>query len=79
MPVIGSLKPTDKINIQTHIHDVEELNKKVVDPLTGRLILKNREQLMMEKEEKIRAKQFKQRFDRPDMDLSEDHEYTEEE
>lgn len=41
LPTTGLLKLTDKINLGTHINDVEELNKKVIDPLTGRLFVKD--------------------------------------
>jgi len=79
LPHVGLLKPTDKINISTHIHDVEELNKRIIDPVTGRMFVKDKVQVELEREEHYKQKKFRERFERPDMDLEGDHEYSEQE
>lgn len=78
LPQGGLIKPTDKINFGTHINDVEEMSKRVIDPVTGRLFVKDKLQLEMEKSEIYKQKKFRERFDRPDMDPNEDHKLSEE-
>lgn len=41
LPFVGLLKPTDKIPIGSFIEDVEEMHKKTIDPVTGRLFLRH--------------------------------------
>lgn len=41
LPFVGLLKPTDKIPIGSFIEDVEEMHKKTIDPITGRLYLRH--------------------------------------
>lgn len=41
LPYVGLLKPTDKIPIGSYIEEVEEMHKKTIDPVTGRLFLKH--------------------------------------
>ena len=40
IPYVGLLKPTDKIPLGSYIEDLEEMHKKTVDPVTGRLFMK---------------------------------------
>lgn len=40
LPWVGILKPTDKIPIGSYIEDLEEMHRKTIDPVTGRLFLK---------------------------------------
>ena len=40
LPFVGLIKPTDKIPLGSFIDDVEEMHKKTVDPVTGRLFMK---------------------------------------
>ena len=35
------IKPTDKIPVGAYIEDLEEMHKKTIDPLTGRMFLKH--------------------------------------
>jgi len=35
------VKPTDKIPVGAYIEDLEEMHKKTIDPLTGRMFLKH--------------------------------------
>ena len=41
LPHVGMLKPTDKIPLGHFIEDLEEMHKKTIDPVTGRLFLKH--------------------------------------
>lgn len=41
LPYVGLMKPTDKIPIGSFIEDVEEMHKKTIDPVTGRLFLRH--------------------------------------
>ena len=41
LPTIGLIKPTDKVPLGSYIEEVEEMNKKTIDPVTGRLFLKH--------------------------------------
>lgn len=36
------MKPTDKIPLGGFIEDVEEMHKKTIDPVTGRLFLRHK-------------------------------------
>jgi hypothetical protein len=36
-PFVGLVKPTDKIPLGSFMEDMEEMHKKTIDPLTGRL------------------------------------------
>lgn len=38
---VGLLKPTDKIPVGSFIEDLEEMHKKTIDPVTGRMFLKH--------------------------------------
>lgn len=41
---VGLLKPTDKIPVGSFVEDLEEMHKKTIDPVTGRLFLKHSSQ-----------------------------------
>lgn len=38
---VGLLKPTDKIPVGSFVEDLEEMHKKTIDPVTGRIFLKH--------------------------------------
>jgi ribosomal protein S18 len=38
---VGMVKPTDKIPVGSFIEDLEEMHKKTIDPITGRMFLKH--------------------------------------
>ena len=40
MPTVGVIKPTDRIALGSYIEDIEEMHKKTIDPVTGRLFMK---------------------------------------
>ena len=41
LPTVGLIKPTDKIPLGSYMEDIEEMHKKTIDPVTGRLFLKH--------------------------------------
>ena len=41
LPFVGLVQPTDKIPIGSYIQDLEEMHKKTIDPVTGRMFLKH--------------------------------------
>ena len=41
LPHVGLIKPTDKIPLGSFFEDLEEMHKKTIDPVTGRLFLKH--------------------------------------
>jgi len=40
LPHVGTIKPTDKIPVGSFMEDVEEMHRKSVDPITGRIFMK---------------------------------------
>lgn len=59
---VGLVKPTDKIPVGSFIEDLEEMHKKTIDPVTGRMFLKHSLQDEMPvKEERIKEK-IEERF-----------------
>jgi hypothetical protein len=40
IPTVGLIKPTDKIPLGSYIEDIEEMHKKTIDPVTGRMFMK---------------------------------------
>ena len=38
---VGLLKPTDKIPVGSFVEDLEEMHRKTIDPVTGRMFLKH--------------------------------------
>ena len=51
-PHVGMMKPTDKIPLGTFMEDMEEMHKKTIDPITGRMFLKHSLQDEMKVKEK---------------------------
>ena len=49
---VGLLKPTDKIPVGSFVEDLEEMHKKTIDPVTGRMFLKHSLQEELEAKEK---------------------------
>ena len=41
LPYVGQIKPTDKISLGNFIEDVEEMHKKTIDPVTGRMFMRH--------------------------------------
>jgi len=41
LPFTSLIQPTDKIPIGSYIHDIEEMHKKTIDPITGRMFMKH--------------------------------------
>ena len=41
LPFVGLIQPTDKIPLGSYIQDIEELHKKTIDPVTGRIFMKH--------------------------------------
>lgn len=41
LPYVGHVKPTDKISLGAYIQDLEEMHKKTIDPVTGRIFLRH--------------------------------------
>lgn len=41
LPYSGFIQPTDKIPIGSYIQDIEEMHKKTIDPITGRMFMKH--------------------------------------
>lgn len=41
LPTSGNIMPTDKIPIGSYIQDIEEMHKKTIDPVTGRMFMKH--------------------------------------
>mmetsp|Transcript_1616 Transcript_1616/g.2856 ORF Transcript_1616/g.2856 Transcript_1616/m.2856 type:complete len:378 (-) Transcript_1616:177-1310(-) len=62
IPFVGLIKPTDKIPLGQYLEDVEEMHKKTIDPVTGRMFMKYSLQddirLKLERE----RDRFKERF-----------------
>ena len=40
-PHVGLMKPTDKVPLGSFMEDLEEMHKKTIDPVTGRMFLKH--------------------------------------
>lgn len=49
---VGLLKPTDKIPVGSFVEDLEEMHKKTIDPVTGRMFLKHSLQEELHNKEK---------------------------
>lgn len=41
LPFVGVLAPTDKIPLGDYIDEVEEIHKKTIDPVTGRIFMRH--------------------------------------
>lgn len=62
-PHVGLLKPTDKIPLGSFIEDMEEMHKKTIDPVTGRMFLKHSLQDELPKKEKRQIEKLEERFE----------------
>ena len=56
------IKPTDKIPMGSFIEDLEEMHKKTIDPLTGRMFLKYNLIDEIKAKDKIIKETIKERF-----------------
>jgi hypothetical protein len=59
---VGVVKPTDKIPMGSFLEDIEEMHKKTIDPVTGRLFLKHKLQDDLPTKEKRVHDNIVQRF-----------------
>jgi ribosomal protein S18 len=62
LPHVGLLKPTDRIPLGSYIEDIEEMHKKTIDPVTGRMFLKHSLQDEFPKKEKRIKEKLEERF-----------------
>mmetsp|Transcript_14739 Transcript_14739/g.10636 ORF Transcript_14739/g.10636 Transcript_14739/m.10636 type:complete len:123 (+) Transcript_14739:902-1270(+) len=75
IPHVGLIKPTDKISLGTYIEDLEEMHKKLVDPMTGRIF--NRFPITSDLKE--REKRWKEGLEKRFAKIETDDVYAEEE
>ncbi len=59
---VGLIKPTDKIPVGSFIEDLEEMHKKTIDPVTGRMFLKHSLQDAAPIKEKRQKEALEERF-----------------
>lgn len=59
---VGVIKPTDKIPLGSFLEDIEEMHKKTIDPVTGRLFLKHSLQDDLPTKEKRVKEMIEERF-----------------
>ena len=62
LPMVGVIKPTDKIALGSYIEDIEEMHKKTIDPVTGRLFMKYSLQDDLQAKLKREKERFEERF-----------------
>lgn len=62
LPTVGLIKPTDKIPLGSFMEDIEEMHKKTIDPVTGRLFLKHSLQDELTLKLKREQERFEERF-----------------
>merc|ERR1740117_1037222 len=62
LPTVGVIKPTDKIALGSYIEDIEEMHKKTIDPVTGRLFMKYSLQDDLKQKLAREKKRFEERF-----------------
>jgi hypothetical protein len=62
LPSVGVIKPTDKIALGSYIEDIEEMHKKTIDPVTGRLFMKYSLQDDLKDKLKREKERFEERF-----------------
>lgn len=69
---VGLLKPSDKIPVGSFIEDLEEMHKKTIDPVTGRMFLKHslqddlktkNERIFGSLEERMEGTEFRDDYD----------------
>jgi ribosomal protein S18 len=59
---VGMVKPTDKIPVGSFIEDLEEMHRKTIDPVTGRLFMKHSLQDELSAKEQRQAARMEERF-----------------
>jgi ribosomal protein S18 len=59
---VGLVKPTDRIPVGSYIEDLEEMHKKTIDPITGRMFLKHSLQDELPVKEKRVFDKLEERF-----------------
>ena len=62
LPTVGLIKPTDKIALGSYIEDIEEMHKKTIDPVTGRLFMKYSLQDDLKQKLEREKERFEERF-----------------
>jgi len=62
LPTVGLIKPTDKIPLGSYIEDIEEMHKKTIDPVTGRLFMKYTLQDDLKQKLAREKERFEERF-----------------
>ena len=79
LPTIGLIKPTDKVPLGSYIEEVEEMNKKTIDPVTGRLFLKHslQDDLVVKLERE--RERFEKRFGHIETEVDENYAKAKEE
>jgi len=63
LPYVGHLKPTDKISLGSFIDDVEEMHKKTIDPVTGRMFMRHSVQDDLKDKALRQAEKLKSHYD----------------
>jgi len=60
------IKPTDKIPLGNYIEDLEEMHRKTIDPVTGRMFMKYSLQDSLKQKLPRQTEHFEERFDHID-------------
>jgi ribosomal protein S18 len=63
LPWVGVVKQTDKVPIGSYIENIEEMHRKTIDPVTGRLFLKHSLTDDLREKQKRLEDQHKQKFE----------------
>ena len=71
IPHVGLIKPTDRIPVGSFMEDLEEMHKKTIDPVTGRLFIKHSHQDPYPEKEKRQKEIIEDRF--KDVESNEDY------
>jgi hypothetical protein len=69
---VGLLKPTDKIPVGSFVEDLEEMHKKTIDPVTGRMFLKHSLQEELSNKEKRVFGTLEERLEGAEFDQEEE-------
>ena len=69
---VGLLKPTDKIPVGSFVEDLEEMHKKTIDPVTGRMFLKHSLQEELSTKEKRVFGTLEERLEGAEFDQDEE-------
>ncbi len=59
---VGLIKPTDKIPLGSFFEDIEEMHKKTIDPVTGRMFIKHSHQDDIPTKDKRQKEAIEDRF-----------------